>query len=534
MGVIAFPNFQPQGSDATDVWRQRTISTRFKSPLTGVVTTLERFGSEWVCTPRFNNLTDSKRAVAQQFLINCRGFAQRFYLPTFYRNRGSFPAPELLTNNTFANGTTDWTFSGNFATHVADGILRTTRVSHVSTSDIAARSAAATTVQYAAYAARALDLQGNSTLFSSGPQLGTTQNGEEIGRANATGFGLKTLVATVPGTSTWFGLVDYDTGLNMAGHHLEWAYTSFARCALVDNGPNYLLRSKELDHAAWTRTGLDTVTTDTAVAPDGTTTADEMEESTANSGHGVSQSGARTSVAADLCAFGYFRRTAGTRNVRLTVGNDFANFGDVVFNLGTGAVDALSAAGTATNVRAFSFPAGAASTWYFCAVVARLPAAATIAAIASMANGTTVSYTGDGTSRVAGWGVGAAVSSMPTRGGTTVASALQSGTSQTGSGLYLKGLPVSTNGLLLAGDWVEVITGSTSQAVRARAPLNSDAAGLGYFQFEPAIRVSPLDNAGVIVCNPLIRASLDHREVEWTEHDDGFSSLEFTAVEDLS
>jgi hypothetical protein len=83
----------------------------------------------------------------------------------------------------------------------------------------------------------------------------------------------------------------------------------------------------------------------------------------------------------------------------------------------------------------------------------------------------------------------------------TTSSALTSGTAQTGGSLYVKGLPASTNGLLEVNDWVEV----ANQLKQVTARLNSDAAGLGYLQFRPALGDSPADNDPVIINQPFGR-----------------------------
>lgn len=534
MAVIPFPQFQPQGAGETELWKQRTIGTRQRSPVVASSRTLERPGSEWACTPRFNNLDGMKRAVFQQFLANCRGYGSRFYMPTFYRNRGSFPAPELLANNTFANGTTGWSQNG-LALSVADGLLRQTRTTHNATTDMVNYGANPITVtQYAPYAARSIDHQGRSTLWSAGPQLGSNPGGEEYGRGNAVGFGLKQLVAVLPAASVYFGLVDYDTGANISGDFIDFSYVSLARCALVDNGPNFFQRSDQIDNAYWTKDQC-TASTDGGGAPDGTTDADIVTENTANSQHVVYKVETRVSQVDDWCVYGHFERSTGTRNIRLVIGSDGgSNFCEAIFDLGSGTIAfGPSNTGTVTNGRAFIKSMG--GNRYYCAVVARFTATTQVLALFGLANGTTISYTGDGTSGVSFWRCGAAPSSVPTRGMKTTSAGDGDGVAQTGSALYLKGLPASTNGLLLTGDWVEITTGAqSSQPVRVARPLNSDAAGFGYLQFEAPLRTSPADNSGVMVCNPLIRASLDHRDVEWSEHDDGFSSLEFTAVEELA
>lgn len=75
------------------------------------------------------------------------------------------------------------------------------------------------------------------------------------------------------------------------------------------------------------------------------------------------------------------------------------------------------------------------------------------------------------------------------------------GASQTGNGLNVKNLPTSTNGLLLRGDIVSIYT-TQWELKRVTAALNSDSGGLGYLQFESALRASPSDSAPIAVHAP--------------------------------
>jgi hypothetical protein len=75
------------------------------------------------------------------------------------------------------------------------------------------------------------------------------------------------------------------------------------------------------------------------------------------------------------------------------------------------------------------------------------------------------------------------------------------GASQSGYGLNVKNLPTSTNGLLLAGDMVSIYT-TQWELKRVINALNSDSGGLGYLQFESALRASPSDSAPIAVGSP--------------------------------
>lgn len=75
------------------------------------------------------------------------------------------------------------------------------------------------------------------------------------------------------------------------------------------------------------------------------------------------------------------------------------------------------------------------------------------------------------------------------------------GASQTGSALNVKNLPTSTNGLLVRGDVVSIYT-TQWELKRLTAALNSDSGGLGYLQFESALRATPADSAPIAVFEP--------------------------------
>lgn len=91
--------------------------------------------------------------------------------------------------------------------------------------------------------------------------------------------------------------------------------------------------------------------------------------------------------------------------------------------------------------------------------------------------------------------------------------ALVAGADQTGSSLAIDGLPVSTSGLLLKGDEVEIVTDVVnsgedyigSELKIVTAPLNSNSSGAGVLQFRPPLRATPDDNAPVVIHEPMGR-----------------------------
>lgn len=144
-----------------------------------------------------------------------------------------------------------------------------------------------------------------------------------------------------------------------------------------------------------------------------------------------------------------------------------------------------------------------------------------------MANGTTAGssvYNGNGASGVAGWRLGGAVAGVPVFP-TQTSSSANTGSSITGSSIQIRGLPPSTSGLLLSGDLVQI----GNQLCRVIAPLDSDAAGLGYLQIDRPLVESAVDGDPVIICSPMGRFILSavNQGVEKTPGVFGNASLDF-------
>jgi hypothetical protein len=108
--------------------------------------------------------------------------------------------------------------------------------------------------------------------------------------------------------------------------------------------------------------------------------------------------------------------------------------------------------------------------------------------------------------------------------------ALVAGGSQSGASLAVDGLPVSSAGLLRAGDWIEV----NGELKRLVADLNTDASGAGTMLIEPPLRNSPADNAPVVLRTPMARFLLSDESVGWSTSPGTFSTLEMNLIEDLA
>ena len=107
---------------------------------------------------------------------------------------------------------------------------------------------------------------------------------------------------------------------------------------------------------------------------------------------------------------------------------------------------------------------------------------------------------------------------------------LVDGAGQTGNSINVKGLPTSTNGILLVGDWVEC----SGQLNMVTAPLNSDSAGLGFLQLQRPFTTAPADNAPVIINRPMGRFLLADEEVSWSSRPGVLSDFSISFVEDIA
>ena len=202
----------------------------------------------------------------------------------------------------------------------------------------------------------------------------------------------------------------------IVGHNL---YTTSARVKLEYLGSsrtNLILQSQTFDNASW-GTIRSSVTPNTATAPDGTLTADSMIEDTSVSlTHTINQTYAGFTSGVvyvfSVCA----KTDVNSRNVN--IGFPSAAFTTQVhttFDLTSGTVASTTAG--ATNTITYL-----GDGWYRCSVMATATTTASGTPFIRMANGTSTSYTGDGTTLIHLWGAqletGTLTSYIPT---TTVA-----------------------------------------------------------------------------------------------------------------
>jgi len=110
---------------------------------------------------------------------------------------------------------------------------------------------------------------------------------------------------------------------------------------------------------------------------------------------------------------------------------------------------------------------------------------------------------------------------------------LVNGGSQTGNELNIDGLPTSVTGYLLAGDYIQLGSGSTARLYKVLQDVNSNASGQATLNLWPNLRTSPTDNSAVVVSNARGVFRLSANDATWSVNNAGLYSISFAAMESL-
>ena len=161
---------------------------------------------------------------------------------------------------------------------------------------------------------------------------------------------------------------------------------------------NLLTYSQEFDNAAWVKASA-TITANTSTAPDGTTTAETINEGTASAGHNINQS---FSLAANTTyTLSCFAKNIDGQYIVLGLRGGASTYAYATFNLSIGTVTISEAVGTGYSVTSTSIT-DAGNSWYRCVltIVTGTTISGTNPIRISMSDGTTItsdaipSYTG--------------------------------------------------------------------------------------------------------------------------------------------
>jgi hypothetical protein len=110
---------------------------------------------------------------------------------------------------------------------------------------------------------------------------------------------------------------------------------------------------------------------------------------------------------------------------------------------------------------------------------------------------------------------------------------LVKGASQTGYDLITDGWTISQTGIMKAGDWFQLGTGSSARLYKVMVDADSNGSGESTLTIWPKLRSSPADNAALTVTSPVGRFMLVSNESEWAIDQASFYGVSFRAVEDL-
>lgn len=201
-------------------------TARFASPFTGATRTVARPGDRWAFRTDFDNIRGSSRARLETFIASMRGAANRaLFTPVDYTQRGSFPAPELLTGGTFT-GTDGWTATG--ATFSVADRMAFVQNSGAAAGRITNTSPFATEGNTVAYVLRIVSMDGNQANWKY--NVGTSAGGSQITTQTASSTGYVVYPFVTAATSLYLSLF---CNTAVVGDYVSFLYASCARCPSV-------------------------------------------------------------------------------------------------------------------------------------------------------------------------------------------------------------------------------------------------------------------------------------------------------------
>ena len=156
---------------------------------------------------------------------------------------------------------------------------------------------------------------------------------------------------------------------------------------------NLVTYSEQMDNAAWNKTNA-TVTANATTSPDGTTNADKLVETVASGEHAIARVGGMAS--AGTYSLSVYAKAS--ERTRIAIGNSSAGH-YAIFDLSLGTIVQASQ-GTVTN-GAISLIGANGFYRVSCTITV---ASAASAVLNLVSTGTTISYTGNGTSGIFVWG----------------------------------------------------------------------------------------------------------------------------------
>ena len=278
------------------------------------------------------------------------------------KSQGLTLGPELVTNGDFSNGTTGWSSANNGILTVTSGVLTVTN----NVTSFGGASQSFTTVVGATYKIMLDFIKG--TASGCAINIGTTIGSGGIAQILATSSGSISGYFKATSTTTFVSLLNNTTtnGANssfdnisvreLPGYHATQSTTGNRPIYAVmpkTGVRNLLTYTEQFDNAAWAKTGT-TVSANTAIAPDGTATADVLSTTATTAIFVVGQN---LTLGANTCSI--FAKAGTSSFLQLTYNGDTTSFAN--FNLSSGETGASG--GTVIHS---IIPVG--NGWYRCSV----------------------------------------------------------------------------------------------------------------------------------------------------------------------
>lgn len=105
------------------------------------------------------------------------------------------------------------------------------------------------------------------------------------------------------------------------------------------------------------------------------------------------------------------------------------------------------------------------------------------------------------------------------------------GAGQTGDELNIDGLPISTSGYLLAGDYIQLGSGVTATLHKVLENVDTNSLGEATLNLFPRVRTAPADNAPITVTNTVGAFRLVSNETSWDINTATIYGISFGGVE---
>ncbi len=117
--------------------------------------------------------------------------------------------------------------------------------------------------------------------------------------------------------------------------------------------------------------------------------------------------------------------------------------------------------------------------------------------------------------------------------GVATGTPLVKGASQTGNELITDGWTSGVTGILKAGDYIQLGSGSTAKLHKVLDDVNSDGSGNATLTIFPDLRSSPADNAAIVVSSPKGVFRLSSTQAIWDVNEASIYGITFGAREAL-